>query len=90
MCSLAKPHCERGDAMRKIKITYDSPLDALVAVSKRLSVYEEKYRMDSETFFDRYDKGETSDTVDFVEWANDYRHYMALKIELDIRLVDAA
>ncbi len=76
--------------MRKIRITYDSPVDALVAVSKRLSIYEERYCMDSEKFFHEYNKGEADDTEDFVEWANNYRHYLALKTELENQLVAAA
>lgn len=42
--------------MRKQRITYTSPLDALVAVSKRLSLYENQQQMDSEVFIDRYRK----------------------------------
>jgi hypothetical protein len=40
--------------MRKQRIEYSSPLDALITVTKRLSVYENKYQWDSEDFFDRY------------------------------------
>ena len=40
--------------MRKQRIEYSSPLDALIAVTKRLSIYENKYQWDSEDFFDRY------------------------------------
>ena len=65
--------------MRTTRVTYDSPVDALVAIAKRLSVYEEKYRMDSEAFFAKYRSGEMEDTENFVEWSNDYKHYMALK-----------
>ena len=39
--------------MRKQTIEYTSPLDALVAVTKRLSTYESQQQMDSEEFFDR-------------------------------------
>lgn len=35
--------------MRKQKIEYDSLVDALVAVSKRLSRYETRYGMESDT-----------------------------------------
>ena len=37
--------------MRKQTIQYTSPLDALVAVAKRLSIYENQQKMDSEEFF---------------------------------------
>jgi len=60
--------------MRKQRIEYDSPVDALVFVAKRLSVYEERYQMSSEEFFDKFSKGEMKDSIEFIEWANDYQH----------------
>ncbi|SKA93889.1 hypothetical protein SAMN02745130_03591 [Thiothrix eikelboomii] len=68
--------------MRKQRITYTSPLDALVAVSKRLSLYENQQQMDSEIFIDRYRKGLIPDETLFVEWSNDYQHYLALHQQL--------
>ena len=68
--------------MRKQRIVYTSPLDALVAVSKRLSLYENQHQMDSEVFIDRYRKGLVSDETTFVEWSNDYQHYVALHQQL--------
>jgi len=37
--------------MRKQTIEYTSPLDTLVAVTKRPSIYENQQKMDSEEFF---------------------------------------
>jgi hypothetical protein len=76
--------------MRKQTIQYDSPVDALVAVSKRLSRYETHYHLKSEEFFNRYSGGQIVDETDFVEWANDYQHYLAIRRELEQRLCDAA
>jgi hypothetical protein len=64
--------------MRKQQISYTSPLDALVAVAKRLSLYETQHNMSSEGFFERYSKGQLSDEAIFIEWANDYRQYWGL------------
>ena len=72
--------------MRKQREIYTSPLDALVAVSKQLSVYEKQRGMDSETFFDRYQKGLIGDEVESVEWANAYQHYVALHQQLESQL----
>lgn len=72
--------------MRKQRSEYDSPVDALVAVTKRLSVYEDRYRILSEEFFDKFCKGQMEDSVDFTEWANDYRHYMAIRLEIERHL----
>ena len=76
--------------MKKQTIQYTSPIDALVAVTKRLSIYESRQRMDSEEFFDRYSRGQLSDDAVFVEWANDYRHYLQLRQKLAKSLPDVA
>ena len=76
--------------MLKQTIQYTSPLDALVAVAKRLSLYESQQGMDSEDFFDRYNRGELGDDITFIEWANDYRHYLDIRKDLEKRLKRAA
>ena len=76
--------------MRKQNIQYTSPLDALIAVTKRLSVYENQYHKNSEDFYHQYNQGLLSDDVIFIEWANDYRHYLALHQELEQKLNDVA
>ncbi len=65
------------------RIEYDSPLDAIVAIAKRLSNHELQYHLASEDFYDKYSKGELDDRLDFVTWANDYRHFLALKLDLE-------
>ncbi len=76
--------------MKKQTVQYTSPLDALVAVTKRLSAYENQLEMDTEAFYIRYSQGEMGDDRLFVDWANDYRHYLALRQELEERLQNAA
>ena len=71
--------------MQKQTISYDSPLDALVSITKRLSVFEERYRMSSEDFFNRYSAGEMGDSVDFLEWSNAYEHYIAIRERIEKR-----
>jgi hypothetical protein len=68
--------------MRKQSIQYSSSLDALIAVAKRLSTYENQQQMDSEEFFDRYSKGQLPDDALFVEWANDYYPCREIRIHL--------
>jgi hypothetical protein len=55
--------------MRKQTIQYTSPLDALIALAKRLHEYESQEKIDSEEFFDQHSRGQMSDDVVFVEWA---------------------
>jgi len=76
--------------MPKRTITYLSPLDALIAVTKRLSLYENQHKLDSEEFFHQYRQGKTSDEVEFIEWANDYQHYLTLRQEVEQHLSYAA
>jgi hypothetical protein len=64
--------------MRKQSDIYTTPLDPLVSVSKQLSLYESHHGMDSETFFDCYQKELVGDMVESVEWANAYQHYVVL------------
>jgi hypothetical protein len=76
--------------VQKQTISYDSPLDALVSITKRLSVFEERYRISSEDFFHRYSAGEMGNSVDFLEWSNAYEHYMAIRERIEKRLRHAA
>ena len=72
--------------MKKERIQYSSAVDALVAVAKRLNLYENRYRMTSEEFFNGYEKGRREDSMDFIEWANDYQHYLAIRVEIEKQL----
>ncbi|NUM78619.1 hypothetical protein HUU40_30025, partial [candidate division KSB1 bacterium] len=76
--------------MQEQTTVYYSRVDALVALAKRLNLHEERHQLSSEDFFDRFSKGQLDDTLDFVEWSNDYRHFLALKLELEDRLSHAA
>ena len=76
--------------MRKQKVEYDSSIDALVHIAKRLSVNEDRYQMTTEDFFDKFSKGHFEDSIDFVEWANDYQHYLAIRLELERQLQHVA
>lgn len=76
--------------MKKQTIEYSSPLDALIEIAKRLSAYETTHRMTSEDFYGRFSQGQLSDDLAYIEWANDYRHYLSLRKELEKKLQDAA
>lgn len=76
--------------MSKIRITYDSPVDALIALTKHLIGYEARYGMPSEDFYDKFCKGLMEDSIDFIEWANDYRHFLALKLKVEEQLTHVA
>ena len=72
--------------MRKQRDIYTSPLDALMSVSKQLNLYKNQHSMDSETFFERYQKGLVGDEAESVKWANAYQQYNALHQQLESQL----
>ena len=76
--------------MKKQRNQYISSLDALIAILKRLNNYEDRYHLESEEFFDRFSKGQLEDSADFVEWSNDYQHYMAIRLEIEKQIRDVA
>ena len=76
--------------MKKVTITYDTPLDAIIAIAKRMALNESKYRIDSEEFFRLYQKDEMGDDADVMEWATDYQDYLNLRIEIADRLRNVA
>jgi len=69
--------------MRKQRIEYNSPVDALVAIAKRLQSFEYSYKITSEEFYNSFAKGQLDDSIDFTEWSNDYRHYLAIRTEIE-------
>lgn len=76
--------------MRKQIIEYTSSLDALIALVKQLSVYEAQYNMESDEFFTQYNQGKTADDEVFVEWANNYQHYLAIHQDVENKLKNVA
>ena len=79
-----------GEVMRKQRNQYISSLDALVAVLKRLSIFEDRYHLESEEFFDKFRKGLLEDSADFVDWSNDYQHYVAIRFEIESQIRNVA
>ena len=76
--------------MRKQTIQYTPPLDAFIAITKRLGLKEGKYNIESEEFYYRYQKGEMGDDAHIMEWATDYQDYLNLRQEIADRLRDVA
>lgn len=76
--------------MRKQQVQYTSALDALLAIAKRLSLYEHQHNINSTFFIERYSKGELPDDAIFIEWANDYRHFLGLRRDIEKKLKNVA
>jgi hypothetical protein len=76
--------------VKKRRDEYDSPLDTLITLAKKMSVNESRYQMSSEDFFDKFSKGLLEDSIDFIEWSNDYQHYTAVKFDIERHLQNVA
>ena len=74
---------------QKQTIEYTSSLDTLVSVAKRLNRYKTQAWMESEESFNHYSQGQLGDDALFIEWANYYRHYLALLQDLAAHLSHA-
>jgi hypothetical protein len=55
------------------------------AVAKRLARHEAEVGIESEDFFARHTRGDAGDDTSAVDWANDSRHVLAPRAELDAR-----
>ena len=58
-------------------------LSLAVRISKdALRIFERRYDMPSENFFDRMEHGELGDSDDFIEWAGEYELLLRTQNEL--------
>lgn len=76
--------------MKIERTAFPTPLEALLALTRSLAAFEQRYRMSSDEFYAQYQAGTLGDERDFVEWAGDYQHYQELKAELESKLETAA
>ena len=76
--------------MKKQRIEYNSPVDALVAISKHLHRYESQYKITSEEFYNSFIKGQLEDSEDYIEWANNYKHYITIRSDIEDQLHNVA
>jgi hypothetical protein len=60
-------------------INYESESDAIVAIAKRLCIFEERYQQSSKAFYKSYRAGKLGDTPDFAEWSYAYEHLLAIR-----------
>ena len=61
-----------------------------MVLAKRLNSYEAHRGMTSESFYRQYTNGKLGDDAARIDWANDYRHYLAIRAELEQKLRNAA
>ena len=82
---------QREDAdMRKVTVTYSTPIDALIDVARRMGGYENRYDMKSERFIGKYQAGEMPCENDFMDWATACRDLRYLRNAVEDRVKDVA
>ena len=70
-----------GASLKRERFLLDK---SIVDTKKKLKVFEEKNRMRSEDFFDKFDKGLAGDDQDTMLWAAEYEALKLLENEHDI------
>jgi hypothetical protein len=60
-----------------------SPLDDFIHVVKEISRWETQYKMSSDEFYAKFQKGEMGDRMDFMKWATDYEIFQKKKMKID-------
>lgn len=72
--------------METQRTVYTTALEALLALTRSLTLFEQRYGISSEQFYAQYQAGALGDGRDMVEWAGDFQHYQELKTQLESRL----
>ncbi|MEW6754655.1 MAG: hypothetical protein AB1505_27275 [Candidatus Latescibacterota bacterium] len=62
-----------------------SLLEALLALTRWLAAFEQRFGMSTAEFHARYQVGALGDDRNVMAWATDYQHFLALKAELESR-----
>ena len=76
--------------MKKVTVTYSTPIDALIDVAKRMGGCENRYGMKSERFFGKYQVGEMPCENDFMDWAVACRDLRYLRNAVAEKVEDVA
>ncbi len=56
--------------------------EGLKHTESRLRVFEERHKMDTETFLRRYEAGKLEETLHFAEWVGEYRTAQRLRAKI--------
>jgi hypothetical protein len=84
------PTTEEFQHMLAEAIAESNPVDELLTLAKELQEYERQHEMTSQEFFERYQRGELGDDVEFIEWAGTYRIFQRLKHRVETALMRVA
>jgi hypothetical protein len=60
-----------------------APIDDFVQLVRDLTLLEQKHGMSSAEFYERYQRGEMGDEMEFMRWATKFEIYEEMKEDLD-------
>jgi len=60
-----------------------SPLDDFIELVRDLVLLEQQYGMDSDQFYERFQRGELGDDLDYFDWAAKFEMYCQAKEEIE-------
>ena len=66
---------------------YDRMVELKARLASELSLFEKRYALPSDNFYQRYEAGELGDDVDFIEWAATIE--MLTNVERRLELLEA-
>jgi hypothetical protein len=66
-----------------IDLEKENTLKKMQDLMTKLQIYEEKYQLSSEQFYQQFMAGELGDTIDFVEWSIFYDMYQEAQSRLE-------
>lgn len=73
---------QSGEALRGIlqkALDNASPVEDFIQIVRDLTRFEVQYKLDSQEFFARFQRGELGDRIDYIRWANKYEIYQEMK-----------
>ena len=60
-----------------------APIDDFVQLVRDLTLLEQKHGLSSPEFYERYQRGEMGDEIEFMRWASKFEIYEEMKEDLD-------
>jgi hypothetical protein len=77
---------------RVLELTIDKLLDRETSrlisqkarLEQQLAGFERKYRLNSDEFYEKFERGELGDAMDFIEWSATYEMVANLRRQLSI------
>lgn len=89
---MAKAHMQGnvdiGEFRKHLKkvIERNTSVDDLRELLKSLLLFEQKYGMKSQVFYDKFMLGEMGDARDFIQWAGKYEMFLRLEAMIEKRI----